>query len=63
MAEVDSKQTVGFKYTELKKIHEGDGERNLITGKRNNPRRGWLYGAAIFGTLFVILGVALSKDR
>lgn len=63
MVEVDSKQTLGFKYTELKKIHEGDGERNLITGKRNNPRRGWLYVAAIAGTLAVILAVGLSdKD-
>ncbi len=63
MVEVDSKQTISFKYAELKKIHKGDGERNLITGKRNNPRRGWLYAAAIFGTLGVLLAVGLSdKD-
>ncbi len=61
--EVDLKQTVSFKYTEIKKIKTGDGEKNLITGKRVNPRRGWLYGLAIFGTLFVILAVGLSdKD-
>lgn len=63
MIEVDLKQTVSFKYTEIKKIKTGDGEKNLITGKRVNPRRGWLYGLAIFGTLFVILAVGLSdKD-
>jgi len=63
MVEVDSKQTIKFKYAELKKIHKGDGETNLITGKRNNPQRGWLYGLAIFGTLAVLLGIGLSdKD-
>ncbi len=63
MVEVDSKRTVKLEYAELKKIHKGDGERNLITGKRNNPQRGWLYGLAIFGTLAVLLGVGLSdKD-
>ncbi len=61
--EVDLKQTLTFKYTEVKKIKTGDGEKNLITGRRVNPKKGWLYGVAIFGTLFVILGIALSdKD-
>lgn len=63
IVEVDSKQTAGFKYIELKKINKGDGEKNLITGKRANPQKGWLYGAAIFGTLLVILAIGLSdKD-
>ena len=63
IVEVDSKQTVAFKYAELKKVRKGDGEKNLITGRRVNPQRGWLYGAAIFGTLFVILAIGLSdKD-
>lgn len=61
--EVDSKQTVSFKYAEVKKIKTGDGERNLFTGKRVNPKNGWIYGAAIFGTLFVLLAIGLSdKD-
>ncbi len=61
--EVDLKTTLDFKYSELSKINTGDGEKNLITGKRANPKKGWLYGLAIFGTLFVILGIALSdKD-
>lgn len=61
--EVDLKQKLTFKYTEVKKIKTGDGEKNLITGRRANPKKGWLYGIAIFGTLFVVLGIALSKDR
>lgn len=63
--DVDSAQTIDFKYAELKKVKKGDGERNLLTGKRNNPsaKRGLLYGALIFGTLFVLLGIGLSdKD-
>jgi len=61
--EVDLKQTLAFKYTEVNKIKTGDGEKNLITGRRVNPKKGWLYGVAIFGTLAVILAIGLSdKD-
>ena len=63
--DVDTKQTLDFKYAELKKVKKGDGEKNLLTGKRANPnaRNGWLYGVAIFGTLFVLLAIGLSdKD-
>lgn len=63
--DVDSNRILDFRYTELKKVRKGDGERNLITGKRNNPsaRRGLLYGAAIFGTPFVLPAIGLSdKD-
>lgn len=61
--EVDLKQTIGFKYTEIKKIKTGAGGKSLITGRRANHKYGWLIGVATFGTLFVLLGVALSKDR
>ncbi len=61
--EIDLKQTLAFKYTEVKKIKTGDGEKNLISGKRVNPKKGWLYGIAIFGTLAVLLAIGLSdKD-
>ena len=63
IVEVDLKQTLSFKYTELKKIKSGDGERNLLSGKRVNPKKGWLYGIAIFGTLFVILAIGLSNKN
>ncbi len=61
--EVDLKQTIDFKYTEIKKIKTGEGGKSLITGKRANHKNGWVFGVAIFGTLFVLLGVALSNDR
>jgi hypothetical protein len=61
--EVDLKQTLVFKYSEVKKIKTGDGEKHLVTGKRFNPKKGWLYGIAIFGALAVILAIGLSdKD-
>lgn len=61
--EVDLKTDLTFKYSEINKIHRGDGEKNLITGKRNNPQKGWLYGLAIIGTLVVITLVTVSdKD-
>ncbi len=61
--EVDLKQTVSFKYNELKKVRKEYGGKNYAVGKRVKPGRGLLYGVAIFGTLFVILGIALSdKD-
>lgn len=60
--EVDIKQPLSFKYTELKKVRSGYGGKGY-GGKRVKSGRGWLYGAAIFGTLFVILAVGLSdKD-
>ena len=61
--DVDSPQTLSFAYLDLKKVTTGDGERNLFTGQRHNPKKGWLYGIAIFGTLFIILGVALSDKN
>lgn len=61
--EVDLKQTLTFKYAEIKKVKTGDGERNLITGRRVNPKKGWLYGIAILGAVAVILAIGLSdKD-
>lgn len=65
ISDVDSGQTIVFKYAELKKVQKGDGERNAFTGKRNNPsaKRGLLFGAAIFGTLIVLIVIGLSdKD-
>lgn len=61
--EVDLKQTINFKYTELKKVRKGFGGKNYAVGKRVNPFRSLLIGAAVVGGLFLILGIALSKDR
>ena len=61
--EIDLKQTLAFKYSEVKKIKTGDGEKNLISGKRFNPKKSWLYGIVIFGALAVVLAIGLSdKD-
>jgi hypothetical protein len=60
--EVDSNQTVGFKYTELKKVGKGYGGKGY-GGKRISTRKSLLVGAAFLGGLFLILGIALSdKD-
>ncbi len=61
--EVDLKQTVSFKYNELKKVRKGYGGKNYAVGKRVKPGRGLLIGAAIFGTLFVILGIIVSDKN
>ncbi len=61
--EVDLKQTLSFKYTELKKVRKDYGGKNYAVGKRVNPRRSLIVGAAFIGGLFLILGIALSdKD-
>ena len=61
--DVDLKQTVSFKYTELKKVRKGYGGKNYAVGKRVNPRRSLLWTAAILGGLALILGIGLSdKD-
>lgn len=63
MIDVDSGQAKTLNYADLKKVHHGDGDRNYPTGKRANPRRGWLYGLAIAGALAVILAIGLGdKD-
>ncbi len=61
--EVDLKQAVSFKYNELKKVRKGYGGKNYAVGKRVKPGRGLLIGAAIFGTLFVILGIIVSDKN
>lgn len=62
IAEIDLKTRLRFNYTDLKSVYEGDGEKNLITGKRNNPQHGWLYAGALVGAVFAILLIALSQD-
>jgi hypothetical protein len=60
--DVDLKQTVSFKYTELKKIRKGYGGKGY-GGKRIPTKRSLLFGAALVGGLVLILGIALSdKD-
>jgi hypothetical protein len=62
IVETDSNHTVYFRYIDAKSVWKGDG-RLSITGKRNNPRRGWIWGLAVIGALVAVFGIALSdKD-
>jgi hypothetical protein len=61
--EVDLKTKLRFDYSDINKIHSGDGQKNLITGKRANPQKGWLYGGAVVAAVFIItLNVISDKD-
>jgi hypothetical protein len=57
------KQTVGFKYNELKKVRKGYGGKNYAVGKRIKPLKNLLVGAALLGGLVLFFGILLSKDR
>ncbi|MGI8670422.1 MAG: hypothetical protein ACR2J3_11370 [Aridibacter sp.] len=59
--EVDLKTNLNFDYSDVNKIHSGDGEKNFITGKRANPQKGWLYGGAVVAAVFIIAIVGLSQ--
>ena len=61
--EVDLKQTVGFKYNELKKVRKGYGGKNYAVGKRIKPLKNLLVGAALLGGPVLFFGILLSKDR
>ena len=61
--EVNLKQTIVFKYTELKKVRKDYGGKNYAVGKRVNKRRSIIITAAILGGLALLLGIGLSdKD-
>lgn len=59
--DVDTKNTHPFEYINLLKVNYGDGEKNVFTGKRANPQKGWLYGLAVIGTLVVITVVTVTN--
>ena len=61
--EIDLKTNLIIKYADLKSVYKGDGEKNLFTGKRQNPQHGWLYGGALVGGLIVILLIAASDSN
>jgi hypothetical protein len=61
--EVDSKQTISFKYTELKKVRKDYGGKNYAVGKRINKNRGLIIASAVLGGLILLLVIGLSdKD-
>ena len=63
MKVIDSKNNLKIKYSELKSVYKGDGEKNLFTGKRQNPQHGWLYVGALAGGLIVIFLIAASDKN
>jgi hypothetical protein len=58
ITEVDLKQVVTVQYVNIKKVREDYGKRDLFTGKRSNPPKGFKIGLAV-GLLFVAVGVPL----
>lgn len=58
IAEVDLKQLVTVQYKNIKKVREDYGSRNLLTGKRSNPPKGFKIGAAL-GVMFIAIGLPL----
>jgi hypothetical protein len=65
ISEVDRRQTFTIRYDEVKKVREGFGGINLITGQRTSPRRGEriaIFSALAFALALPIILVAASKD-
>jgi hypothetical protein len=55
IVEVDLKQRLTFSYAEVEKVRKNYGGRNLVSGKRPNPLWGIIAGAALFGTLLILV--------
>jgi hypothetical protein len=62
IVEVDLRQKMTIDYTDVKKVRSNYGGKNYISGKRPDPKWGLIAGAAIFGTLLILLAVGLRND-
>lgn len=60
--EVDLKQILIISYSDAAKVKKGYGSKGK-GGKRYTGHRGLITSAVLFGGLFTILIIALSKDR
>lgn len=58
ITEVDLKQVLTIQYRNVKKVREDYGKRDLLTGKRSNPPKGFKIGVAV-GLLFVAVGLPI----
>ena len=58
ITEIDLKQVVTVQYINIKRVREDYGKRDLFTGKRSNPSKGFKIGLAV-GLLFVAIGVPI----
>ena len=63
LAEVDLKQIITLKYSEVKKVRKGYGGKNFITGKRVNPRTNLIAGIAVVGGLIGLAFLAATQTR
>lgn len=66
ITEIDLKRVVSVQYRNIKRVREGYGNPNLLTGKRTNPPKGVKVGI-IVAALFLALGLpvialAAAKD-
>lgn len=55
IVEVDLRQRLTFRYDEVEKVRKSYGGRNSISGTRPNPLWGIIAGAALFGTLIIVV--------
>lgn len=61
--EVDLKQPFTLPYSEVQLVSKNYGGKGIGGQRIHHPRRGFIIGAAVLGTMFVILIVALAKDK
>ena len=61
--EVDLKQPFTLSYSEVQLVRKNYGGKGIGGQRIHHPTRGLLIGAAILGTVFVVLIVALAKDK
>lgn len=66
ITEIDLKQVVTIQYRNIKKVREGYGNFNLLTGKRTNPPKGvkigTFIGVLVFALVIPIIAIATAKD-
>jgi hypothetical protein len=61
--EVDLRQPLTLSYSEVQRVSKDYGGKGIGGQRIHHPRRGLVIGAAILGTLFVVLIVALARDK
>ena len=63
MAEVDLKRNIALKYDEVKKVLQGYGGKNSISGKRVHARRSLIVGVAVVGGLLGLVILAATQAK
>lgn len=60
--EIDLKRTVTIPYSEADRVRKNYGGKG-VGGRRVDPKRNLIFGAALVGALFTILIIALANDK